>query len=89
MSQADAVDRLVDVSPAPRGRRRVPASSARRRLRIRWPVQGSQVFRPAQHYEPETPRAALGALAVAVALATMVALVLVPAALESAAHALY
>jgi hypothetical protein len=47
------------------------------------------IRRPAQRYESETPRAALGALAVAVTLVTMVALVLVPAALESAAHALY
>ena len=68
----------------------MPASSARRRLPIHRPVQNSlAVRRPAQDYEPETPRAALGALAVAVAVVTMVALVLVPAALESAAHALY
>ena len=87
MSHADAVDRIVDVSPVRRGRRRGPAASARRRLRVRRPVQGFHAIRrPAQRYESETP---LGALAVAVALVTMVALVLVPAALESAAHALY
>jgi hypothetical protein len=90
LSHADAVDRIVDVSPVRRGRRRGPAASARRRLRVRRPVQGFHAIRrPAQRYESETPRAALGALAVAVALVTMVALVLVPAALESAAHALY
>jgi len=44
---------------------------------------------PVQEYEPETPRAALGALAAAIAVLTMIALVLVPAALESAAHTLY
>jgi hypothetical protein len=83
LSHADAVDRIVDVSPVRRG----PAASARRRLRVRRPVQGFHAIRrPAQRYESETP---LGALAVAVALVTMVALVLVPAALESAAHALY
>jgi hypothetical protein len=87
LSHADAVDRIVDVSPVRRGRRRGPAASARRRLRVRRPVHA--IMRPAQRYESETPRAALGALAVAVALVTMVALVLVPAALESAAHALY
>jgi hypothetical protein len=86
LSHADAVDRIVDVSPVRRG----PAASARRRLRVRRPVQGFHAIRrPAQRYEPEAPRAALGALAVAVALVTMVALVLMPAALESAAHALY
>lgn len=90
MSHADAVERIVDVSRAPRGRRRVQASSARRRLPVRRPVRDFQAIRrPAQRYEPETPRAALGALAVAVALVTMVALVLVPAALESVAHTLY
>jgi len=53
-------------------------------------VQDFQAIRrPVQQYEPETPRAALGALAVAVAVVTMVALVLVPAALESTAHTLY
>jgi hypothetical protein len=68
----------------------MPPSSARRRLPIRRPVQDFQAIRrPVQQYEPETPRAALGALAVAVAVVTMVALVLVPAALESAAHTLY
>lgn len=59
-------------------------------MRARLPEQGLQAFRPpAQRYEPETPRAALVALAVAVALVTMVALVLVPAALESVTHTLY
>ena len=68
----------------------MPASSARRRLPIRRPVQDSlAIRRPAQEYEPETPRAALGALAVAIAVVTMLALVLVPAALESAAQTLY
>jgi hypothetical protein len=68
----------------------MPPSSARRRLPIRRPVQDFQAIRrPVQQYEPETPRAALGALAVAVAVVTMAALVLVPAALESAAHTLY
>jgi len=90
LSHADAFDRIVDVSPAPRGRRRVPASPARRRVPVRRPAQDFHAIRrPAQRYEPETPRAALGALAVAIALVTMVVLVLVPAALESAAHTLY
>jgi len=68
----------------------MPVSSARRRRRIRRPVQDSLAIRlPVQEYEPETPRAALGALAAAIAVLTMIALVLVPAALESAAHTLY
>ena len=48
-----------------------------------------RIRRPVQDYEPEAPRTALGALAVAIAIVTLVALVLVPAALESAAHTLY
>ena len=58
-------------------------------MRARRPEQAVHARPSGQQYEPETPRAALGALAVAVALVTMVALVLVPAALESAAHTLY
>ena len=68
----------------------MPASSARRHLPIRRPSLDPQAIRrPVQEYAPATPRAALGALAVAVAVITLVALVLVPAALESAAHTLY
>ena len=59
-------------------------------MRARRPEQDFQVIRrPAPRYEPETPRAALGAVAAAIAVFTMIALVLVPAALESAAHTLY
>ena len=47
------------------------------------------VRRPVRDYELEAPRAALGALAVAISVVTLIALVLVPAALESAAHTLY
>ena len=42
-----------------------------------------------REYEPQAPRAALGALAVAISMVTLIALVLVPAALDSAAHTLY
>jgi hypothetical protein len=55
-------------------------TSVRRPRRIR---------RPVQDYELEAPRAALGALAVAISVVTLIALVLVPAALESAARTLY
>jgi hypothetical protein len=47
------------------------------------------IRRPVPEYEPETPRAALGALAAAITIVTMVALVLVPAGLESVARMLY
>ncbi|HKU87061.1 MAG TPA: hypothetical protein VJV77_12070 [Casimicrobiaceae bacterium] len=47
------------------------------------------IRRPVQEYEPETPRAALGALAVAVTVVTLMALVVAPAALESAVRTLY
>ena len=89
MSHADVVDRIIDVSLASRARLRTPPS-ARRHLPIRRPVQDPQAIRrPVQEYEPEAPRTALGALAVAIAIVTLMALVVAPAALESAVRTLY
>jgi hypothetical protein len=64
----------------------LPAQKARERTSARRP---RAIRRPVPEFEPETPRAALAALAVAIAVVTMVALVLVPAALDSVAQTLY
>ena len=45
--------------------------------------------RTRRRYSPRLPRTAIGALAAAMTVLTMLALVMLPAALESATHTLY